>query len=427
VHYKIWASFFKRHQIRGGLLFSDPLLLHFEGVEEGHAILSSATHFSLFLLVPAMQAQLSPPPTISEQHESRRIAPMMRSKKDTSTTTSARHKKQRKNKPDNRQQRQSMVDISQMEFMHQRAHEQFMSNYYHPTRSSPAAPRAAPLFGNIHPRTPVRPPLAHRQDALISPPMPQRVTQQQQQKQFRQPALPYPVQYRRGPVAHNNNTGSLSMVGNPNLGIYRIRLPLHLLHLLDQVVLGCEAHASTLATGWRTALYSLTKQDIALRQVPATYQTAQPIVAYIQKCMMKLWRVSSVSMDRNQPHILKYDESHLGVELHHDKCDITANLCLSRTTSYVGGGYVISLLLVCRFVLPLVVPVDYWLSEYNIRLSLTYPLCVYISTSFPDARAVVRLDFGEFILHPGSLVHGGMPISSGTRHLMVIFAHVSNK
>jgi hypothetical protein len=288
-----------------------------------------------------MQARLLPPPS---EHESRRIAPMMRSKKDTSTTTSARHKKQRRNKQDHRQQRQPMVgDVSQMEFMPQRAHEQFMSNYYHPTANRPvASPLAAAAISSIHPRTPVRPPLSHCQDVLISPPVPQRVTKQQKQAYYR---VPYPVQNCR---TDTQNTGSLSMVGNPALGIYRIRLPIHLVHLLDQVVLGCEAHASTLATGWRTDLYSLTKQDIALRQVPATYQTAQPIVMYIQKCMMKLWRVSSIYMDGNQPHILKYDESHLGVELHHDKCDITANLCLSRTTSYVGGGYVVLLCLSFR-------------------------------------------------------------------------------
>lgn len=47
-------------------------------------------------------------------------------------------------------------------------------------------------------------------------------------------------------------------------------------------------------------------------------------------------------------------------------------------------------------------------------------------TFFPDAREVVRLEFGEFILHPGSLVHSGADIRSGTRHLMVIFAQISH-
>jgi len=60
-------------------------------------------------------------------------------------------------------------------------------------------------------------------------------------------------------------------------------------------------------------------------------------------------------------------------------------------------------------------------------LSYLMPLyCVAHRTYFPDAREVVRLDFGEFLLHPGSLVHSGMNIQSGTRHLMVIFAQISN-
>ena len=33
---------------------------------------------------------------------------------------------------------------------------------------------------------------------------------------------------------------------------------------------------------------------------------------------------------------------------------------------------------------------------------------LFVSTFFPDAYEVVKLDFGEFILHPGSLVHAGM-------------------
>lgn len=46
-------------------------------------------------------------------------------------------------------------------------------------------------------------------------------------------------------------------------------------------------------------------------------------------------------------------------------------------------------------------------------------------TYFPEAREIVRLDFGEFLLHPGSVVHSGANIGSGTRHLMVIFAQIS--
>ena len=55
-----------------------------------------------------------------------------------------------------------------------------------------------------------------------------------------------------------------------------------------------------------------------------------------------MYDVYTVRFDRNQPHVLKYsaeDKSkHTGVELHHDKCDVTANIVLSRSNAYAGGG-----------------------------------------------------------------------------------------
>lgn len=52
------------------------------------------------------------------------------------------------------------------------------------------------------------------------------------------------------------------------------------------------------------------------------------------------------------------------------------------------------------------------------------PLTTAYSTMLPAAQQVVRLEFGEFLIHPGSLVHGGKNITSGTRHLMILFANV---
>lgn len=55
--------------------------------------------------------------------------------------------------------------------------------------------------------------------------------------------------------------------------------------------------------------------------------------------------------------------------------------------------------------------------------SLFYPhLFQRKRTHFLDANEVVKLEFGEFLLHPGHLVHGGVRITRGTRYLMVIFA-----
>ena len=99
-----------------------------------------------------------------------------------------------------------------------------------------------------------------------------------------------------------------------------------------------------------------------------------------------MYEVDTVRIDRNQPHVLKYSaedgSKHTGVELHHDKCDLTANIMLSRSSSYAGGG-----------------------------------------TYFPDANQTVRLEFGEFLIHPGNLVHGGIDITSGKRYLMILFTH----
>lgn len=90
---------------------------------------------------------------------------------------------------------------------------------------------------------------------------------------------------------------------------------------------------------------------------------------------------NTIKFDKNQPHVVKYSGRHRGVELHHDKCDITVNIMLSRSNQYVGGG-----------------------------------------TYFRDADLNVRLEFGEFLLHPGNVVHAGTEITKGTRFLMVLFA-----
>lgn len=135
---------------------------------------------------------------------------------------------------------------------------------------------------------------------------------------------------------------SFSIIGHPSLKIYRFRLPHHLLQLLDYIVEGCHKHAAKSPTGWMTYLYSLTKQDIALREIPALYEASRPITSYIKRTIERFYEVDTVRIDRNQPHVLKYStegtSNHTGVELHHDKCDLTANIMLSRSSTYTGGG-----------------------------------------------------------------------------------------
>jgi hypothetical protein len=190
---------------------------------------------------------------------------------------------------------------------------------------------------------------SHPRSGNYSPPLTHRVTHQQQHNPPRSYETPSrdsnPVQARyycpRIPkTIQPSSSQHHQIVGDPSLRIYRIFLPIQLIQLLDELVWSSERHAATLKTGWFTDLYSLTKQDIALRDIPSQFHACKPVANYIRKCMMALWGVQTIKMDRNQPHILKYsaEEGHTGVELHHDKCDITANLCLSKPKSYIGGG-----------------------------------------------------------------------------------------
>lgn len=172
-----------------------------------------------------------------------------------------------------------------------------------------------------------------------------------------------------------------SYIGQPKFCIHRLRLPTQFLPILDRIVEGCERYAGTLPHGWSTDLYSLTKQDVALAKIPQLYEIARPVVSYVKRVAAQIYKMRSLRVDRNQPHVLKYSGNHKGVELHHDRSDVTINIMLSRSHTYTGGG-----------------------------------------TYFRDVNQNVRLEFGEFLLHTGDAVHGGTPIKDGTRYLMVIFA-----
>ena len=275
-----------------------------------------------------------------------------------------------------------------------------LSSLYRP-RSHPSGPSSTDPLSALYPRTPS--PISSRQGGGISPPEPRRILcgkslfsrdiddTKKEGRGDEGATFPVQTRYSFGKVRRTSLEAPLpfynhEVVGHPSLKIHRLKLPSYLLPLLDTIVSGCEMHASTLPTGWQTDLYSLTKQDIALREIPHIYNAAKPVISYIQKTACLVYGITSgIKMDRNQPHVLKYNHcqkgrGHTGVELHHDKCDMTVNLMLSRPDDYSGGG-----------------------------------------TYFPSADTVVRLEFGEFVLHPGGLVHGGVNITQGNRVLMVMF------
>lgn len=176
-------------------------------------------------------------------------------------------------------------------------------------------------------------------------------------------------------------------IGHPQMQIYKLRLPNHLIDGLSHIIDRSEQYVESLPKGWKTELYSLTKCDVACRDVPGLHEYVKPISKYICRAMKVLYGpCRDVKIDKNQPHVLKYtaDMGYTGVELHHDRCDITANLALSRSDTYAGGGTTIAAL----------------------------------------GGQVIRLELGEFLLHPGSLVHGGNPITAGTRYLLITFANL---
>lgn len=179
---------------------------------------------------------------------------------------------------------------------------------------------------------------------------------------------------------------SVEYLGDPRFKVFKVKLPGSLVHgPLDALVAASEAHVQrNLPNGWRTNLFSLTKCDVACKDIRGSASFVDPIVAYLSLAMRALYgQQRQITLDRNQPHILKYsaEAGHTGVELHCDCCDITANLSLSRRNTYTGGG-----------------------------------------TFIAAMNKVVKLEQGEVLLHPGNLVHSGVPITAGTRYLMVTFA-----
>ena len=139
----------------------------------------------------------------------------------------------------------------------------------------------------------------------------------------------------------------LQSVGPPHLGILKGRLPPSLLGQLPLIIDAMEAYTKTLACGWKTGLYSLTKQDVSCRQagilntpmVKDVYSYLLHIIRQVTaSCGNSKSSSAPITLDKNQPHVVKYNHESRGVGLHHDKSHVTVNLMLSHSHEYTGGG-----------------------------------------------------------------------------------------
>ena len=111
-------------------------------------------------------------------------------------------------------------------------------------------------------------------------------------------------QHLKQSLHHQTKLYSHRMVGDASLDIHRLRLPSHLCPLLEHsecsclfiylshpwlrllnyetfivsVIDQCELYAKNQPHGWLTELYSLTRQDLALPDIPSAYGIAKPIM-----------------------------------------------------------------------------------------------------------------------------------------------------
>jgi hypothetical protein len=122
------------------------------------------------------------------------------------------------------------------------------------------------------------------------------------------------------PAIHRITSSPLPLrcecIGDPALKIFRLSLPRELIGRLDGIIALSERFAQGLAGGWKTELYSLTKQDLALRDIPGMAPLIRPIFEYIIRAIQVLYGCRRIIVDKNQPHILKYslDSQHTGGE-----------------------------------------------------------------------------------------------------------------
>jgi hypothetical protein len=236
--------------------------------------------------------------------------------------------------------------------------------------------------------------------------------------------------------------GRIEPLGPAHLQVFKMKLPFYAADTFQRIIDACEDHARHQLDQWETNLYSLTKQDIAVADVPGGPALVQGIQDYVVDTVRRLYRQPVVHMDRNQPHVLKYDavsSTHRSVPLHHDRCHGTLDTVgltvwyrLARFIGRLFANYHAPLVDYHRALTLAVLLLGCVRSHrpYLLAPPVTVNMMMSASTDYKgggtylvDLDQRVMLEQGEFLLHPGHLVHAGCEITAGTRYIMVFFVH----
>jgi hypothetical protein len=139
--------------------------------------------------------------------------------------------------------------------------------------------------------------------------------------------------------------------------------------------------------GWNTKRHNkYPTTDLPVDKIPSIFNFIMSTFEHIFNKISKSYCISSnTKYDINDMFIVKYEkDKQTSLELHHDVSFLSVNLLLSNTCDFEGGG-----------------------------------------TFFSDG-IISYLEQGDMIVHSGKIKHAGLPITNGTRYLLVAFIKVDS-
>jgi hypothetical protein len=146
----------------------------------------------------------------------------------------------------------------------------------------------------------------------------------------------YLVEYQNHLIIRSAiNRGSIEVLGPKHLQIFKVTLPFDATHVFQKIMEAYDTYDAQRnaldqddCMKREPSLYSLTKRDVALVDLPGNMLgLVQGIQTYINAMIQNLYHIpfsQRLHLDRHQPHVLKYDSfserSFRSVPLHHDCC-----------------------------------------------------------------------------------------------------------